>query len=69
MASPAISGWAKALVLPLSLLAVAELAAWGSGTQSDSLAPPSAVAVALAGALIDGSIAEASRDLLFKYFG
>ncbi len=69
MLSPSILRWAKALALPLCLLALAELAARGSGMQSDSLAPPSAVAVALAGALIDGSIAEATRDTLLTAFG
>jgi len=61
-------GWAKALVLPLALLALAEVAARASGTQSDSLAPPSAVGLAFLSAIADGSLALATRDTLATAF-
>jgi len=50
----------KGLVVPALLVLVAEIAAAAAGLQSDSLARPSAIALALAGALADGSIAAAT---------
>lgn len=58
----------KAFVLPVAALVVCELAARISNVQSDSLAPPSAVAVALVEALGDGSILKATRDTLASAF-
>jgi ABC-type nitrate/sulfonate/bicarbonate transport system permease component len=59
----------RGLAVPAALLAVAEAAARIWGVNSDALAPPGAVALALAGALADGSIAEATRDTLASAFG
>ncbi|HEX2552659.1 MAG TPA: ABC transporter permease subunit [Microvirga sp.] len=59
----------RALVLPAALLALAEIAARISGMQSDSLAPPSAVALAFMGAVADGSLAGATGDTLLTAFG
>jgi NitT/TauT family transport system permease protein len=58
----------KALVLPLSVLLAFELWARVSHLQSDSLAPPSDVIAALAGAFADHSILTATRDTLFAAF-
>jgi ABC-type nitrate/sulfonate/bicarbonate transport system permease component len=59
---------AKALLLPV--LAIAALEVWARATdlQSDSLAPPSAIAVALFGAFRDGSVLVATRDTLISAF-
>jgi NitT/TauT family transport system permease protein len=62
-------GWTKAALLPLALLALAEAAAWSSDTQSDSLAPPSAVAAAFVQVVADGSLAVATLDTLATAFG
>lgn len=58
----------KAFVLPVAALIVCELAARITNVQSDSLAPPSAIAVALVEALGDGSILKATRDTLASAF-
>jgi ABC-type nitrate/sulfonate/bicarbonate transport system permease component len=58
----------KALVLPLAVLAAFEIWARASHLQSDSLAPPSEVMLALAGAIADFSILTATRDTLFAAF-
>jgi ABC-type nitrate/sulfonate/bicarbonate transport system permease component len=58
----------KAAVLPVALLLALELWARSSGIQSDALAPPSAVAVALVEAFADGSILAATRDTLASAF-
>jgi len=58
----------KALVLPLALLLAFEAWARASDLQSDSLAPPSAIITALAGAFADLSILAATRDTLFSAF-
>jgi NitT/TauT family transport system permease protein len=58
----------KALLLPVATLVALEIWARAIDLQSDSLAPPSAVAVALLGAFQDGSIATATRDTLFSAF-
>jgi ABC-type nitrate/sulfonate/bicarbonate transport system permease component len=60
-------GW-RAFVLPAVLLALAEIGARANGA-SDSVAPPSEVAVAFAGALADGSLLVATRDTLASAFG
>lgn len=60
---------ARGLVVPALLVAGAEIAARLAGLRSDALAPPSAVLVALGGALADGSIALATRDTLASAFG
>jgi len=57
----------KALLLPLALVALAEIGA-RMGPPSDSVAPPSQVVVALVGALGDGSLIEATRDTLVSAF-
>lgn len=59
---------AKPLLLPLALLLALEAWAHLIHLQSDSLAPPSAVLVALAGALADLSIPAATRDTLVATF-
>jgi ABC-type nitrate/sulfonate/bicarbonate transport system permease component len=58
----------KASLLPVATLMVLEIWARAIDLQSDSLAPPSAVAVALLGAFQDRSIATATRDTLFSAF-
>ncbi len=58
----------KGLVVPVVLIALAEIAARAGGP-SDSTAPPSQVLVALAGALADGSLLAATRDTLTSAFG
>jgi len=52
----------KALVLPVAALVALEIWTRVVHLQSDSLAPPSAIAVALASALGDGAILNATRD-------
>ncbi|WP_316190222.1 ABC transporter permease [Bradyrhizobium sp. SZCCHNS2096] len=59
---------AKPLLLPLAILLALEVWARFTHLQSDSLAPPSAVVVALAGALADLSIPAATRNTLFATF-
>jgi NitT/TauT family transport system permease protein len=59
---------AKALVLPAAALVALEIWARGVHLQSDSLAPPSAIALALAAAFGDGSILTATRDTLIPAF-
>jgi ABC-type nitrate/sulfonate/bicarbonate transport system permease component len=58
----------KALLLPVAALAALEIWARAVHLQSDSLAPPSAVAAALAEAFADGSILIATRDTLISAF-
>jgi ABC-type nitrate/sulfonate/bicarbonate transport system permease component len=59
---------AKALLLPVAALVVLELWACAIHLQSDSLAPPSAIAAALVEAVHDGSILIATRDTLISAF-
>jgi NitT/TauT family transport system permease protein len=59
---------AKALALPAAMLVLAEIGARAAG-QSDSIAPPSEVLSAFAGALADGSMIAATRDTLMSAFG
>jgi ABC-type nitrate/sulfonate/bicarbonate transport system permease component len=59
---------AKALLLPVAALVALEIWARAINLQSDSLAPPSAIAAALAGAFQDGSILVATRDTLISAF-
>jgi ABC-type nitrate/sulfonate/bicarbonate transport system permease component len=58
----------KAFLLPVTALVALEIWARAVHLQSDSLAPPSAIAVALAEALHDGSILIATRDTLISAF-
>src|SRR6202161_4717107 len=58
----------KAFVLPVAVLAALEIWARATHLQSDSLAPPSAIAAALGEALQDGSILTATRDTLVSAF-
>jgi NitT/TauT family transport system permease protein len=58
----------KAMLFPAATLAVLETWARVVHLQSDSLAPPSAIAVALAGAFQDGSVLAATRDTLISAF-
>jgi NitT/TauT family transport system permease protein len=58
----------KAAALPIALLVGLEVWARASPIQSDALAPPSAVAVALVQAFADGSIIRATRDTLASAF-
>lgn len=58
----------KALAVPAVLLAVGEAAVRLSGTTSDAVAAPSAVAVALVHAIVDGTLILATRDTLLTAF-
>jgi ABC-type nitrate/sulfonate/bicarbonate transport system permease component len=58
----------KALLLPVATLAILEIWARAVHLESDSLAPPSAIAIALAEALRDGSVLAATRDTLISAF-
>jgi NitT/TauT family transport system permease protein len=59
---------AKAFLLPVAALVLLEIWAHAIHLQSDSLAPPSAVAAALAEAFKDGSVLIATRDTLISAF-
>ena len=58
----------KALVFPLALLLALEALARATHLQSDSVAAPSAVALAFGEILADGSLAAATRDTLVGAF-
>ena len=58
----------KALLLPIATVAVLEIWARAVQLQSDSLAPPSAIAAALVDAFRDGSALIATRDTLISAF-
>ncbi len=58
----------KALLLPITILAIFEIWARAVHLQSDSLAPPSAIAAALVEAFQDGSMLTATRDTLISAF-
>jgi len=58
----------KAFLLPIGALVALELWARAVHLQSDSLAPPSAIAAALVEAFKDGSILVATRDTLTSAF-
>jgi ABC-type nitrate/sulfonate/bicarbonate transport system permease component len=58
----------KPFVLPIAALVVLEIWARAIDLQSDSLAPPSAIAAALGEAFRDGSILVATRDTLASAF-
>lgn len=58
----------KALALPLAVLLAFEAWARATHLQSDSLAPPSQIVIALFGAFADLSILAATRDTLFSAF-
>jgi NitT/TauT family transport system permease protein len=58
----------KALVLPITILAIFEIWARAVDLESDSLAPPSAIAAALVEAFQDGSMLTATRDTLVSAF-
>jgi ABC-type nitrate/sulfonate/bicarbonate transport system permease component len=57
----------RAFVLPVALVALAEIGARVHGP-SDSLAPPSAIATAFVEAIGDGSLLAATRDTLISAF-
>jgi NitT/TauT family transport system permease protein len=59
---------AKAFLLPVAALALLEVWARATQLQSDSLAPPSAIAAALVEAFKDGSVLTATRDTLIAAF-
>ena len=59
---------AKAFLLPVAALALLEVWARAIHLQSDSLAPPSAVAAALVEAFKDGSVLTATRDTMISAF-
>jgi ABC-type nitrate/sulfonate/bicarbonate transport system permease component len=59
---------AKAFLLPVAALVLLEIWARAIHLQSDSLAPPSAVAIALVEAFKDGSVLTATRDTLISAF-
>jgi NitT/TauT family transport system permease protein len=54
----------RGLVIPVGLIVLAEIGAWVSHLQSDSLAPPSAVAMAWFEALRDGSLVTSTLQTL-----
>jgi ABC-type nitrate/sulfonate/bicarbonate transport system permease component len=58
----------KALLLPVATLVAIEIWARAVDLQSDSLAPPNAVAAALASAFEDGAVLIATRDTLISAF-
>jgi NitT/TauT family transport system permease protein len=58
----------KAILLPITILAIFEIWARAVHLQSDSLAPPSAIAAALVEAFQDGSMLIATRDTLISAF-
>jgi ABC-type nitrate/sulfonate/bicarbonate transport system permease component len=58
----------KAFLLPVAALVALESWARATNLQSDSLAPPSAIAAALVEAFNDGSILIATRDTLISAF-
>ncbi len=58
----------KAFLLPIAILALLEIWARAVDLKSDSLAPPSAIAVALVEAFQDGSMLTATRDTLISAF-
>jgi ABC-type nitrate/sulfonate/bicarbonate transport system permease component len=58
----------KGLLLPVATLVAFEIWARTVHLQSDSLAPPSAIAAALVEALADGSVLIATRDTLISAF-
>lgn len=58
--------WWKGLVAPAALIVAAEFAMRVNGSTSMSLAAPSDIAAALAGALLDGSMLAATRDTLIS---
>ena len=58
----------KPLLLPLGTILAFEAYAHAVMLHSDSLAPPSAIIVALVGALADGSILVATRDTMISAF-
>lgn len=58
----------KPVLLPLATLLAFEAWMRLAAVQSDSLAPPSAIALALVGALTDGSLLTATRDTLASAF-
>jgi sulfonate transport system permease protein len=59
---------AKALALPAAMLVLAEIGG-RAAAPSDSIAPPSQIAVAFVQALADGSLVAATRDTLLSAFG
>lgn len=58
----------KAIAVPLVLLVIVEVWARSVHLQSDSLAPPSAIAFALAESIKDGAMLVATRDTLVSTF-
>jgi ABC-type nitrate/sulfonate/bicarbonate transport system permease component len=58
----------KAFLLPVATVVLLEIWARAVQLQSDSLAPPSAIAAALAEAFQDGSVLIATRDTLISAF-
>lgn len=63
-----IPDW-RGFVLPIALLVVAEIAMRALDVRSDSIAPPSAIAQALAGAFADGSLPLATGQTLLAMTG
>ena len=58
----------KGFVLPVTALAALEVLAQTRGIQSDSIAAPSAIALAFVEAVGDGSLAGATLDTLISVF-
>ena len=59
----------RGFVVPLGLLAAAQIAAIATGVKSDTLAAPSEIAVALGQALLDGTLARATLETLGAALG
>ena len=58
----------KPMLLPVAIVILLELLAYTTKLQSDALAPPSAVALALLESVRDGSLVHATRDTLAAAF-
>ena len=63
-----MTGLRRGALIPLALLVAAEIAFRLSGFRSDAVAPPSAVLMALASSLADGSLLLATAQTLFAAF-
>jgi NitT/TauT family transport system permease protein len=61
--------WWRGLLFPAGLLLLAEVLFDSSGIQSDSLAAPSEMLIEGWGALLDGSLLQATADTLIAAFG
>jgi sulfonate transport system permease protein len=63
--TPRMTAFFRGAAVPLALLALLEWYARGPGAGSDVIAPPSGAAIAFWGALLDGSLLQATAFTLF----